>query len=377
MTMTETLELTRALIAQNTVDPPGNERLAAMIVAEKLRAEGIDALVYEVAPGRTNLVARIAGTGERPALAFSAHFDTIGVEPEKWSLDPFAGEIRDGRLYGRGATDMKGGMAAMTIAALNIARSGARLKGDLLLTFSAAENSNCLGAHRLVEDGHFTGVGALLVSEPTGNRAFVTEKGALWLRATARGEYGHNAFSEDRDGDRGNAIVRLARYLDRAHDLKLDAPAHRHVKPPTINIGVIRGGLSTPLVPPEASADIDVRLVPGQAAESVVAAFRAIAGPHVTVEQLDVKMPVDTPDDHPFVQLCVEACRAEGLADPGPAGVAYYSDGAVIAPRLSLPMVIIGPGEVGMSGAIDEYVFVEKLEASTRIFERVARDYLD
>ncbi|WP_246777036.1 M20 family metallopeptidase [Microvirga sp. VF16] len=373
----ETIELTRALIAQNTVDPPGNERLAAMIVAEKLRAEGIEPLVYEVAPGRTNLVARIPGSGKgHPSLAFSAHFDTIDVELEKWSVDPFAGEIRDGLLYGRGATDMKGGMAAMTVAALNILRSGEKLKGDLLLTFSAAENSNCLGARRLVEDGHFDGVGALLVSEPTGNRAFVTEKGALWLRATATGEYGHNAFSEGRGGDRGNAIVRLARYLDKVHDLRLDAPAHRHVKPPTVNIGVIRGGLSTPLVPPLASADIDVRLVPGQSAESVVDAFRAIAGPHVAVEQLDLKLPVDTPDDHPFVKLCVEACRSQGVTNPGPGGVGYYSDGAVIAPQLGLPMVIVGPGEVGMSGAVDEYVVLEKLEASTRIFERIACSYL-
>ncbi|WP_294904756.1 M20 family metallopeptidase [Tatumella sp. UBA2305] len=374
--MSETLALTRALIAQNTIDPPGNERLAAMVIAQALRREGIEPLVYEISPGRTNLVAKIRGTGELPALAFSAHFDTIGVEPEKWQVDPFAGEIREGRLYGRGATDMKGGMAAMTVAALNIVRSGRQLKGDLLLTFSAAENSDCLGARRLLADGHFSGVGALLVSEPTGNRTFVSEKGALWLRATARGEYGHNAFSEDRQGDRGNAIVRLARYLDKAHDLKLEAPEHRHIGPPTINIGMIRGGLSFPLIPDAASADIDVRLVPGQDPESVMAVFQAIAGPHITLELLDFKLPVDTADDHPFVGQCLAACLAEGVENPGPAGVAYYSDAAIIAPALNLPMVIIGPGEVGMSGAVDEYVWLDKLEASTRIFERVALSYL-
>ncbi|ALK31251.1 M20 family metallopeptidase [Burkholderia plantarii] len=376
-TMSETVELTRALIAQDTIDPPGNEHRAARVVAEALRAAGIEPLIEEIAPGRTNLVARIRGAGQRAALAFSAHFDTIGVAREQWRVDPFAGEIRDGRLYGRGAADMKGGMAAMTVAALNLCRAGWRPQGDLLLTFSAAENSNCLGARRLLDGGHFHGVGALLISEPTGNRAFVTEKGALWLRASARGDYGHNAFSEDRTGDRGNAIVRLARYLDRAHDLQLAAPAHRHVGAPTINVGTIRGGLATPLVPPEASADIDVRLVPGQSPESVMAAFRAIAGPHVAIELLDFKPPVDTPDDHPFVAQCVAACRAQGVAEPGPAGVAYYSDGAVIAPALGLPMVIIGPGEVGMSGAIDEYVELDKLEASVRIFERVARAHLE
>lgn len=375
--MSPVIELTRALIAQNTIDPPGNEARAARVIADCLRANGIDPLVYEVAPGRTNLVARIHGNGKRPSLAFSAHFDTIGVEPEQWSIDPFAGDIRNGRLYGRGSADMKGGMAAMTIAALELHRGAARLEGDLLLTFSAAENSNCLGARRLLDDGHFAGVGALLISEPTGNRAFVTEKGALWLRATAHGEYGHNAFSDHRGGDRGNAIVRLARYLDQVHDLRLPAPVHRHVGPPTINIGMIRGGLSTPLIPAQASADIDVRLVPGQSPESVLAAFRSIAGPHVTIEALDLKLPVDTPDAHPFVGQCVEACRAESVRDPGPAGVGYYSDGAVIAPPLDLPMVIIGPGEVGMSGAPDEYVDINKLDASVRIFERVARAYLE
>ncbi|MBJ9711908.1 M20 family metallopeptidase [Burkholderia gladioli] len=374
--MDTVIELTRALIAQDTSDPPGNEARAARVIAEALRAGGIEPHVYEVAPGRTNLVARILGAGRRPSLAFSAHFDTIGVDPGQWRVDPFAGEIRNGRLHGRGASDMKGGMAAMTIAALELQRDAARLEGDLLLTFSAAENSNCLGARRLLADGHFAGVGALLISEPTGNRAFVTEKGALWIRATAHGEYGHNAFSEYRSGDRGNAIVRLARYLDQAHDLRLAAPVHRHVGAPTINVGMIRGGKSTPLIPAQASADIDVRLVPGQSPELVIEAFRSIAGPHITIEALDIKVPVDTPDSHPFVVQCIEACRAEGVSDPGPGGVGYYSDGAVIAPPLNLPMVIIGPGEVGMSGAVDEYIDISKLETSVRIFERIARAYI-
>ena len=372
----ETLRLTRALLRQNTIDPPGNETRAAAIIADVLDRAAIPYEAYEIAAGRTNLVARLKGSGDRPALAFSAHFDTIGVEADKWSHDPFAGAIVDGRLYGRGSTDMKGGMAAMKTAMLELKRSGSALKGDLLLTFSAAENSSCLGAKRRGADGHFAGGGALLVSEPTSMKVFVSEKGALWLRATAHGDYGHNAFSEDRDGDRGNAIVRLARFLDRAHDLKLQAPIHRHLKPPTINVGLIRGGLSTPLIPPAASADIDVRLVPGLEPEAVLAAFRAIAGADVTIELLDSKPPVDTADDHPFVQLCLEACRAETGFDGGPGGVAYYSDGAVIAPDLDLPMVIIGPGEVGLSGAVDEYVDLAKLEASAKVFRRIAQQYL-
>ncbi|NWD25679.1 M20/M25/M40 family metallo-hydrolase [Pseudomonas yamanorum] len=374
--LSETLELTRDLVAQNTIYPPGNEEKAAAVVAAKLREAGIGSIVYEILPHRTNLVARLKGTGEKPGLAFSAHFDTIDVDLQKWSVDPFAGEMRDGRLYGRGTADMKGGMAAMTMAMIAIARSGKPLKGDLVLTFSAAENSDCLGAKRLVADGHLDGIGALLISEPSGNRPLVTEKGALWLRVTATGDYTHNAFTEDRTGDRGNAIIRLARYLDKAHDLKLDVPEHRHVKPPTINVGVIRGGHEAAFVPSSASADIDIRLAPGPSAEAVLAEFQAIAGPYISLEILDYKPAVDTADDHPFVELCVGAYREETGSDLGPGGVGYYTDGAIMCPALGLPMVIIGPGEIGMSGAIDEYVDIEKLETSALIFERIARAYL-
>lgn len=372
----DVLKLTRELLAVDTVDPPGNEEKAAMIVARLLEAEGIEYTLQEIAPGRTNLIARIKGTGGRPALSMSAHFDTIGVDPETWTRNAFAGEIEDGRLYGRGSTDMKGGMAAMTVAAIQIKRAGTPLQGDLVLHFTAAENSSLLGAKALVSGGYLEGVGALLNSEPSSMRLFVAEKGTVWIRATASGDTGHSAFRDGESGDRGNAIVRLARFIDRIHDLDLKAPPHRHLKPPTINPGMISGGLSTPLIPTRAVCDIDVRLVPGLTPESVLAAFQAVAGPHVSLAILDSKPPVDTPDDDPFVQLCLAALKDETGHAGGPEGVPYYSDCAVIAPVLDLPMVIIGPGEVGHSGRPDEYCEIEKLEASVRVYQTIAERYL-
>ncbi len=367
-----TLELTRKLIAIDTCDPHGNETEAARVVMQELAAAGVPVIIEEIAPGRANLIARVRGSGEKPGLAFSAHLDTIGVDRSAWSRDPFAGEIENGKLYGRGAADMKGGLAAMTMAAIALAKSKADLKGDLALTFSAAENSSCLGAKKLVEAGHFKGIGALLVSEPSSNRVLVSEKGALWIRAAAQGDAGHAAFREGEEGDRGNAILRLARFLGRIHSLDLKAPSHRHLKPPTINVGRISGGFSTPMTPPSAHAEIDVRTVPGLSPERIMDALRAAADECITLELLDFKPPVDTPDDHPFVEACVAACDEKHA----PGGVAYYSDGAVIAPQLKLPMVIIGPGAIGMSGAVDEWVDVKKLMASETIFTRVARSVL-
>jgi succinyl-diaminopimelate desuccinylase len=255
-------------------------------------------------------------------------------------------------------------------------RSAKKLGGDLLLTLMAAENSSLLGAKAMVKAGHFAGVGALLNSEPSSMRLFVAEKGTAWIRATAKGEPGHSAFRDGETGDRGNAIVRLARFLDRVHDLDLRAPPHRHLKPPTINPGVISGGLSTPLTPTRAVCDIDVRLVPGLEAAAVLAAFGKEAGPHIELELLDSKPPVDTPDDHPFVQLCLAGLRGETGYAGGPEGVPYYSDCAVIAPVLNLPMVIIGPGEVGHSGRPDEYCVVANLYQAVRVYHRIAERYL-
>jgi succinyl-diaminopimelate desuccinylase len=271
---------------------------------------------------------------------------------------------------------MKGGMAAMAMAAIEIKRAGTRLRGDLMLHFTAAENSSLLGAKALVSGGYLEGVGALLNSEPSSMRLFVAEKGTVWIRATARGDTGHSAFRDGESGDRGNAIVRLARFIDRIPDLDLEAPPHRHLKPPTINPGTISGGLAVPLIPPRAVCDIDVRLVPGLEPEDVLAAFQAAAGPHIDLAILDSKPPVDTPDDDPFVQLCLKALKEETGYAGGPEGVPYYSDCAVIAPVLDLPMVIIGPGEVGHSGRPDEYCEIDKLEASVRVYRKIAERYL-
>lgn len=372
----DVIALTRELVAIDTIDPPGHEEKAARVVARVLAAAGIASELQEIAPGRCNLIARLKGTGGRPALSMSAHFDTIGVDASAWTRDPFGGEIENGRLYGRGATDMKGGVAAMTLAMIAIKRSEKRLRGDLLLTLMAAENSSLLGARQMVAAGHFEGVGALLNSEPSSMRLFIAEKGTLWLRATAQGDSGHAAFRDGETGDRGNAIVRLARFIDRIHELDLKAPPHPLLKPPTINPGLIAGGLSTSLTPPRAHCDIDVRLVPGLAPEKVLAALQAVAGRHISLAVLDCKPPVDTPQDDPFVALCLAELKAETGYEGGPEGVAYYSDCAVIAPALNLPMAIIGPGEAGHSGAPDEYCEIAKLEQSVRVYRRIAERYL-
>ena len=173
----DTIDLLQHLIQIQTVDPPGNEMEAAQYVAKVLKKENIDFEIFDLGQGRANLIARLRGTGRRPSLVYSAHFDTIPVNKEQWTVPPFEGLIQDGRVYGRGATDMKSGMASMITAAIELKRKELRLQGDLVLAFTAAENSSGLGARRMVDSGELDNAGAMIISEPTSLDLFVAEKG--------------------------------------------------------------------------------------------------------------------------------------------------------------------------------------------------------
>ncbi len=375
-TMSETSELLARLIGVETCDPPGGEVEIARLVHGYLQENGIAATYDEFQPGRANVLARLEGSGGRPGLIFSAHFDTVPVGAQPWSYAPFAAEVVDGRLYGRGASDMKSGMAAMISAAIAIKRSGDRLDGDLILAFSAGESSNCLGAKRMVENGDLKGAGHFLVSEPTSLGVLIAEKGALWLRLIAHGKGGHASADEGGATESRSAISRMMAALSTLESARFDVADHPLLGAPGLTVGTIRGGSVVNMTPDLCEAEIDLRLLPGQDPDAIIARLGSLVGDGIEIATIDYKPPVETAPDHPFVGACIDACRHVTGDTPTPAGVSYYSDATVICPALDLPMVILGPGELGMSGQTDEFVELAKLEQSVPIFERAARSML-
>ncbi|MBE0616463.1 MAG: M20/M25/M40 family metallo-hydrolase, partial [Proteobacteria bacterium] len=190
------VELTRDLIRFNTVNPPGNERPCAEYLGGLLAASGFAVAYHEFAPNRTSLVARLGGTPGTPPLCLAGHLDTVPLGAAPWSVDPFSGELRDGRVHGRGASDMKSGVAAVVRAALELAP---RLPGSpgLLLALVSGEETGCEGAYHLAGLSEVLGrAGALVVAEPTDNYPLVGHKGALWLRGTTRGVTAHGSMPE-------------------------------------------------------------------------------------------------------------------------------------------------------------------------------------
>jgi succinyl-diaminopimelate desuccinylase len=371
LTPDATATLLATLIRCESPDPPGDEGKVTRALVRALRDLGLAPDVEEFAPRRFNVVTRIKGRGTKPALVFSAHTDTLPAGNGTWDHPPFSGHIANGRVHGRGACDMKSGLVAMVSAAL--ALKSTPLQGDLILAFTGGESSACLGARRLVETKALTGAGAILISEPTTLRVAIAEKAALWLRITALGVAGHVSGEGGIGGQ--SAIMAMLGFL---HRLPAALPSDRHALLGTVtaNVGRITGGTAINLIPDRCTVELDLRLLPQHDADDVQSRLEDLAGDGFIFDRIDLKPAVETPADDPFASLCLrEAAAITGLpADP--IGVTYFSDAAVLCPAFGLPMAIMGPGELGGSGGINESVAVVDVMTAAKIYARIAQAWL-
>ncbi|MDQ4045084.1 MAG: M20/M25/M40 family metallo-hydrolase, partial [Chloroflexota bacterium] len=178
--------------------PDGNESAASGYVEALLRSWDMLYTRREVAPGRPNLVIDLPGVAAGPILVMEGHTDVVTVgDRAAWSVEPFAGEIRDGRLYGRGACDMKGGLVAMLFAARALQLAGSDYRGTLRLAILADEEGMMLGAKGFVADGYLDGATAAIVCEPEGDRVCIAQKGAIRLRARFHGKMAHGCMPDE------------------------------------------------------------------------------------------------------------------------------------------------------------------------------------
>lgn len=362
---------TAALVAIPSSDPPGGELAVAQVVERALRALGIECELDEFLPGRANVIGRVRGRGTKPPLVMSAHLDTVPIGAQPWSFDPFAGNVVDGRLRGRGASDMKSAVATFIAAAHRIAQRDTPLAGDIILAFTAGESANCLGARRLVEQGFQSEIGAFLCGEPSTLDIIVVEKAILWLEARARGEMGHVS------GAAGvSAITVMAELLNRLKDLTLDLPAHPLLTPPSVNVGRIQGGSAVNVTPDSCTAEVDVRFGPGIALEDVMAQLHAITPERIEWRITDFKPAVEEKPDSAFVAACAQAIRDVTGRSPEIKGVSYYSDGAVLLEGLDVPFAIVGPGDLGMSGQADESADIGRIRDVVDIYVAIAETWL-
>ena len=367
------------LVRINSVNPSlapdgaGEAEIAAYI-ERTLRAIGLETAIYEPQPGRATAVGTLRGSGGGRSLMLNGHADTVGVEgmPE-----PFSAEIRDGRLYGRGAHDMKGSLAAGIGAAKILADAGVRLRGDLVVAAVADEEYGSLGTADLLT--HLK-TDAAIVTEPTNLDVCLAHKGYIWIDVETHGRAAHGSrFTEGVD-----AVMRMGRFLCELERLEValrTGPAHPLVGPPSLHAATITGGSGLSTYAARCRLQIERRTIPGETVEGAVGRIRAIADrlsaadPSFsgTVGTFFAREPFEVVPDAPIVRaLAGEAAAVIGRT-PAFVGDTPWMDAALLA-EAGIETVVMGPTGAGEHSAV-EWVDVESVVQMAEILARTAVAY--
>lgn len=363
------VERTRALVAVDTQNPPGREREALGACRDMLEPFGARFEEFEPEPGRASLVATI-GTGTRPVLIVNGHLDVVPVHRPGWTRDPFAGEVHEGRLYGRGTADMKGGIAAAVEALAALERSGREPACDLAFHLVAdEERGGALGTAALVAGGAVKAA-ACVVPEPTGMALCVAERGLFTATITVHGRPAHG--SEPRNGV--SAVEMAAKVVLALHAADFGDPDHELLGRPTCNVGLIEGGTGHNTVAERCTVVADRRLLPGATAESAEADLRsridAIGDPDLSYD-LEVGIFGEASEldrDHPFVGRMQQAVTTV-LGEPATVlGMRFSTDARFLRNQAGIPTVVCGPGEIAQAHINDEWVAVDRLVDAAAVY---------
>lgn len=378
----EMIDFLQRLIRTQSYNPPGDEQSVAEVVVEQARTWGLAAELIPVAEGRSNVIVSLPGEIEGPTLLFCAHLDTVPPGEQAWEHDPLSGDIVDGVLHGRGAVDMKSGLAAMLAAMRDLAEAGAarRLRGRLRLVGVVGEEVDCFGAKHFLESGGMRGVECLVVGEPTNLNLGLAHRGALWLELVAHGKTAHGSMPHLGV----NAIDHLIELLCAVRGLRFEHTPHPLLAPPTVNVGTIRGGVKTNVVPDRCEASIDLRTLPGQRHNDLIDAMLSLAHDQEAAAEglrLEVRVannlpPVETPADAPAVRAFHQSLIEQLGVEPTVRGLTYYTDAAVLQPPTGVPTIIFGPGDDRLAHQPDERVDVQQVLAAAHCYAAFARRLL-
>ncbi|HET9058815.1 MAG TPA: ArgE/DapE family deacylase, partial [Acidimicrobiales bacterium] len=325
------VRLTSELVSIDTANPPGSEAAVAGVLRDAMAPWGVQWQEVEPAPGRLSLVGRLAAgedAGKAPTLIVNGHTDVVPVVPERWSRSPFTPVLSEGRLYGRGTADMKGGVAAAICALATLDAAGASRGCNLVFQWVAdEERGGGQGTRVLMEKGLLRG-DACIVPEPTSLAVCVAERGLLQGKILIKGRPGHG--SRPRDGI--SAVEHAAQVALALHAAEFGDAEHPLLGRPTANVGTIHGGSAVNIVAEQAEVGFDRRLLPGMTIEEAVAGIErrlaeaGLSGIDYTIEVEDFGEGSEMSPDDPFASL-VRSCVASVTGtEPPTIGMSFTTD---------------------------------------------------
>jgi succinyl-diaminopimelate desuccinylase len=377
----EVVRICQELIRLQSVNPPGNELAAAEYVAATLEKSGVATELVKHSPTRASVLGRLKGQGKAPALLYNGHLDTVPVGAEKWVHEPFAGEAAEGKVWGRGAADMKGGLAAMMAAVKALAGARVPLKGDLLLAATAGEEIDSLGAAAIAKMPTLGPVQALFIAEPTYNEIYIAEKGVLWVEVETFGKTAHGSMPEKGR----NAVMMMVEIINEFEKLDIPYETHPILGGFTRSINTIAGGVKTNVVPDHCVATIDMRTVPGQEHSVILGQIEKILrglgskipGFKAAFKTGNDHSPVETSPSEPVLQRFSSIVAEMTGRSVSFKGANYFSDAVGFLPVLKVPLLLFGPGDPGLAHQPNENVEVSKLVEAAKIYAVTAARLLN
>jgi|TARA_B100001971_G_C18266378_1_gene593022 acetylornithine deacetylase ArgE len=368
------IDIAKSLISFDTSGPPAKEMPLAKWIRDFLMDLSVDVELQEVEKDRANVIAKI-GEGAGPGLILSGHIDTVlAGDPALWSVSgPFEPVVRDGRVYGRGASDMKGPCASMIQAAKEIRKEG--LKRQLTLVFTAGEDTGGWFVDRVLKEGKVTKEEARfgVVGEPTMLKVGRTHKGYAYASLVVNGKAAHSSRPETGI----NAITRGAEVLRGISELQdeLNGSPHPLMGPSTIKPTLIKGGIKSNIIPNRCEITLNARLIPAHADVHTIKGWlrRLIGGSDkgyegsVEVTVPKVRNPLDIPGNSEIVKLLTRVLGSE------PVGVSYFSEAGDYT-EAGIPTVLCGPGSIDQGHTANEFIAIDQLKKGVKVYKRIIEE---
>ena len=373
-------------LAQELIRIPSDEITGEQEVCEYLsdilKSLGMKVRLQEVLPKRPNIIAEVLGGNNGKSIMFNGHIDTVPIgNIEKWNTDPYKAIIKDNKLFGRGATDMKGSIASMVIAIKYIMNNVENFNGKIIFTGVMAEETTGLGTQKVVEENIKTDMA--IVGEPSDEKIYRAHKGTIWFNIFTYGKLEHSSES---DTESNNAIINMMRLIEEINKIskELEGKNNSLVGHPSINVGLIEGGTKQNMIADSCKVSIDRRILPEEEPNEILDELRVRFDNlrlidnrlKFNIEKDTIREAVEVSESEPIVQEVKRAVNKILNINPIVSGMKATTDMSILVNQGNIPSVIYGPGFIKQAHTIDEFIEVERLVKSSQVYAEVLLNIL-
>jgi succinyl-diaminopimelate desuccinylase len=368
--MMDHVQFLQQLLRVNSSNPPGNEHRVTEVFIDRCKKIGLPFKVTSLGANRSNFEVTIKGTSDKE-LFLCGHLDTVAPGDQEWAYAPFLGEIVGDRIYGRGASDMKSGLAGMYLALETLFLEKRALPTNVTFLATAGEEVDSCGARAFLQESENRRIDALIIGEPTHEKIVIGHKGALWLEIITYGKTSHGSMP-----DQGiNAIDHMVKIFHVLESLKVDWEIEKEpLGSSSLAVTMIEGGIQTNVIPDKCTLRVDIRTIPPQSHNDLVKELKERLDRLVErdeIYQYKVATILDRPSilTSPSTDIIQTALSIKGEKATNCCGVSYYTDGAVLNPRSEIPTLIYGPGDEKLAHQPNEWVSISAYERSIEFYK--------